>query len=61
MATDSSHKVIMGKMLWPLVPSFLIGSSYNKDNHNIFNEFEIQPDPITDCGQLAALECLEKF
>ena len=27
MATDSYHKVIMGKMLWPLAPSFFIGSS----------------------------------
>ena len=27
MATDSSHRVIMGKMLSALAPSFLIGSS----------------------------------
>ena len=27
MATDSSYRLIMGKILWPLAPSFLIGTS----------------------------------
>ena len=40
---------------------FLSLGCINKDNHNILNEFEIQPDPTTDCGQLDALERLEKF
>ena len=55
MATDNSHRVIMGKT----VPSrFLIKVfnwilfilTGNDDIHKSLNEFEIQPDPTTDCG-----------
>ena len=55
MATDSSHRVIMGKHLWPLDSAFIFDSIFlilagNKDNHNIADEFKFQPDPITDSG-----------
>ena len=57
MATDSSqssHRVIMGKILWSLKrlhfdPILLILTG-NKDNHNITDEFVFQPDPIPDFG-----------
>ena len=36
-----------------LVPSFLVGFvivfAGNKDNYNILDEFEYQPDSTTDC------------
>ena len=55
MATDSSHRVIMGKLVSTLASSFLIvSSSYyyagNEDNHNIPYEFEFRPDSTKDCG-----------
>ena len=31
----------------------------NKDNHNILDEFEFEPDLTSDCA-LAALKCLKK-
>ena len=46
MATDSSHRVIMGKTT--LASSILIGSSLflsNEDNHKILDEFEIGQYP----------------
>ena len=54
MATDSSHRVIMGKILldssayifyWIL---FILAG--NEDNHIIPNEFEFQPESTKDCG-----------
>ena len=54
MATYSSHSVIMGKTFdqssaFIFVSIFLILAG-NKDNHNIMDEFEFQPDLIPDCG-----------
>ena len=43
MATDSSHRVIMGKCFDLL---FLEGK---EDSHNILDEFKIQPESTTDC------------
>ena len=53
MAKESSHKVITGKMLWPLYTLiydwiFIILAG-NEDNHEISDEFEIRPDRTTDC------------
>ena len=54
MATDSSHRVIMGKTTssrflecfdWIL---FILAG--NDDMHESFDEFEIWPDSTTDCG-----------
>ena len=47
MATDSSHRVIKGKM-----PSsrFLACFSGNDDMHESLNEFELWPDSTTDYG-----------
>ena len=64
MATDSSHRVIMGKMLCPtLAPSFLIGSSsYLQATRTTIiyrtssNLGQIRPRT----AELAALERLEK-
>ena len=53
MATDISHRVIMGeKLVNTLAPSidlifFILAG--NKDNHNISDEFKIQPDQTKDC------------
>ena len=55
IATDtSSHRVIMGEncghsSAFSFDSIFLILAG-NKDNHNITDEFEFQPDPITDNG-----------
>ena len=53
MATDSSHKVIMGKTALQLFLScfdlILFILAGNKDMHKILKKFEIRPDPITDC------------
>ena len=49
MATDSSHRVIMEKTIWPLfIHSFFIFAG-NDNMHGNWEEFEIQPDPTTDC------------
>ena len=52
MATDSSHRVIMGKGRHHVFRLFLIGSfcivAGNDDIHKSLHEFEIQPDPTTD-------------
>ena len=54
MATDSSHRIIMGKLcghssafIFDRIFFILAG---NKGNHNSCDEFEFQPDPIPDCG-----------
>ena len=52
MATDSSHRVIMEKTCFfsgvfrPII--FILADNY--DMHGCLKEFEIQPDPTTDCG-----------
>ena len=51
MATDSSHRVIMGKTLLPL--SFIFDWFFfilagNKDNHKILDGFEIAQYPMKD-------------
>ena len=56
MATDSFHMVIMGggewclhffSLVFHLILFILVG---NEDMHEISDEFEIWPDPTTDCG-----------
>ena len=54
MATDSSHRVIMGKccehssaFIFDRIFFILAG---NENIHNISDEFEIRPDRIKDCG-----------
>ena len=54
MATDNSHRVIMGKASVHSSAFTLIGSSSfflagNKDNHKVWTDFEFKQDPITDC------------
>ena len=53
MATDSSHRVIMGeKGVITFSRLFLIGSFFilagNDDIHKSLHEFEIRPDPTTN-------------
>ena len=53
MVTESSHRVIMVKTVSPLFsvvfhPILLILSAGNKDMHESSDEFEFQPDCITD-------------
>ena len=52
MATDSSHRVIMGKNCGHssafIFDSIFLILAGNKDNHNITDEFEFQSDPITE-------------
>ena len=53
MATDSSHRVIMGKcvhssaFIFDRIFFILAG---NKNIHNISDKFEIRPDRTKDCG-----------
>ena len=54
MAMDSSHRVIMGKILLHS-SAFIFGRIFfilagNEDNHNISDEFEFKPDSTKDCG-----------
>ena len=50
MATDSSHRVIMGKnVVKTLAPPFFELAG-NEDIYNISDEFEIRPDRTKDCG-----------
>ena len=63
MATDSSHRVIMGKccqhssgFIFNRIFFILAGK---EDNHKISDEFDFRPDSTTDCGVLAALEWLK--
>ena len=54
MATDSSHRVIMGKGRHHVFSAvfdrirFLLAGNY--DIHKSLHEFEIRPDPTTDNG-----------
>ena len=54
MATDSSHRVIMGKGCHHVFSSvfdrilFILAGNY--DIHKSLHEFEIRPDPTTDNG-----------
>ena len=55
MATDSSHRVIMGKMLCVHSSAFIFDRIFfilagNENIHNISDEFEIWPDRTKDCG-----------
>ena len=54
MATDSSHRVIMGKRASSLFSAvfdrILFILAGNDDIHKSLHEFEIQPDPTTDNG-----------
>ena len=55
MATDSSHRVIMGKFLLALLrlhfwSDLLHTCRGNEDNRNISDEFELRPDSTKDCG-----------
>ena len=58
MATDR----VMAKMASPLFLGFfhpiLFILADNNDMHENSEYFEIWPDPTTDCGEEAALECL---
>ena len=54
MATDSSHRVIMGKwcehasaIIFDQIFFILTGK---EDNHNISDKFEYGPDSTKDCG-----------
>ena len=54
MATDSSHRVIMGKCC-VLSSAFIFDQIFfilagNEDNHNISDKFEFGPDSTKDCG-----------
>ena len=53
MATDSSHRVIIGKMLYH-ASSFIFDRSFfilagNEDNHNSSNKFKFGQDSTKDC------------
>ena len=53
MATDSSHRVIMGNGVITFSRMFLIGSfilAGNVDMHESLDEFKIWPDSTTDYG-----------
>ena len=56
MATDISYRVIMEKTVLPLFLScfssdpFYIILAGKDDIHGSSEDFEIQPDPTTDCG-----------
>ena len=54
MATDSSHRVIMGKTVLALFSTvfhpILFILAGNNDMHESSKEFEIRPDQTTDCG-----------
>ena len=57
MATDSSHRVIMGKRVSkkstsPLfaVDQILFKLTGNEDMHNILDEFKFRPDPTIGYG-----------
>ena len=57
MAPDSSHRVVMGKILLAryIASAFIFDWIFfilagDKDNHNILDEFEFRPDLIKDCG-----------
>ena len=54
MATDSFHRVIMGKKVLPLFSAdfhpILFILAGNNDIHESPEEFEIQRDSTTDCG-----------
>ena len=54
LATDSNHRVIMGKTVLPLFsavfhPIILVHAG-NNDMHKGSQELEIRRDPIPDCG-----------
>ena len=48
MATDSSHRVIMGKRASITFSRILFILAGNDDIHKSLHEFEIRPDPTTD-------------
>ena len=50
MATDSSHRVIMGKILLALFDQIFFILAGNEDNYNISDEFEFRSDLTKDCG-----------
>ena len=55
MATDNSHMVIMEKKVLPLFLSYffhplLFKLAGNDGMNESSEEFEIQPDPTTNCG-----------
>ena len=54
MATDSSRRVIMGKMVLPLFSAVFHATLFilagNDGMHESSEEFEIRPDPTIDCG-----------
>ena len=51
MATDSSHRVIMGKTASShFLDRILFILAGNDDMHESLDEFEIWPDSTTDCG-----------
>ena len=54
MATDSYHRVIMGKSFKQSSAFVLIGSSSflkgNQHNYNILDELKFRPDSTKDCG-----------
>ena len=45
------------RTIGPLVHFFILAG--NKDNHNISDGFEFQPDPTSDCGISCPFECLK--
>ena len=49
MATDSSHRVIMGKILLALFDQIFFILAGNEDNYNILDEFEFRSDLTKDC------------
>ena len=54
MATDSSHRVIMGKISLPssvfIFDRIFFILAGKEDNYNIPDEFEFQPDSTKNCG-----------
>ena len=64
MATDSSHRVIIGKTVLPLFlgcfsPDLFILAG-KEDMHESWDEFEVRPDPTTDCGVSCPLAAMGK-
>ena len=54
MATDDSHRVIIGKTVLPFFSVYFSSDQFihagNKDMYESSEELEVRPDPTTDCG-----------
>ena len=50
MATNSSHRVKMGKCCSFIFDQIFFILTGNEDNHNISDKFDFRPDLTKDCG-----------